>query len=347
LSVTIHDVARKAHVSVATVSRALALPDLVADATRARVLAAAKLLGYQPNRAARSLITGKTGNLGIIVPDLGNPFYPNILKGAQSCAHQSSHSVLLADSDEDPAQEEALVRTMAKQVDGIVICAPFASDARLLKMAELTTLVLINRSLPGVPSVLMDIAGGMTQAVAHLVSLGHRRCAFLNGPNIAWSTRERRRGMRAAAATQGLNFIEFGPFEPKFEGGLEGADVALKQNVTTIVAFNDLMALGVLSRLAACGVRVPQDVSVVGFDDLLYATMCAPALTTVAMPMEAAGSAAVHLLLERVGSEQPERNNSGNRHKLPTKLIVRGTTAAPSARGTKVESAAKRVYSGA
>src|SRR5947199_8480729 len=127
MPVTIHGVARRAQVSPSTVSRALSASHLVRGTTRERVLAAAKELGYQPNPAARSLITGRTGNIGIIVPDLDNPFYPSVLRGVQARAHQSGYAVLLADSGEDPAAEQNLVHTMAKQVDGVIVCAPFAS----------------------------------------------------------------------------------------------------------------------------------------------------------------------------------------------------------------------------
>src|SRR2546422_8078672 len=131
MPVTIHDVARRAQVSPSTVSRALSASHLVRGATRERVLAAAKELGYQPNPAARSLITGKTGNIGIVVPDLSNPFYPGVVRGIQLRAHQAGYAVFLADSNEDTNAEENLVHAMAKQVDGVIVCAPFASDAVL------------------------------------------------------------------------------------------------------------------------------------------------------------------------------------------------------------------------
>jgi DNA-binding LacI/PurR family transcriptional regulator len=331
VAVTIHDVARRAKVSVTTVSRALGEPRLVREATLERVLAAAKHLSYRPNLAARGLITGRTGNIGIIVPDLDNPFYPSVLRGVHARAHQAGYAVLLADGEEDPAAEENLVHTMAKQVDGVIICAPFASDAQLTRLATVTTLVLVNRRLSGIPAVLMDTTRGMCQVVAHLVALGHRRCAYLSGPRNAWSNRERRRGLRAAIKSNPIDLVELGPFEPKFEGGIQGTDLALDAGVTAIVAFNDLMALGVLSRLRALNVHVPQDMSVVGFDDVLYAAMCAPALTTVSMPMESAGRAAVDLLLRRRAGE-PATSELPDYPGLATDLIVRSTTAAPPTR---------------
>jgi DNA-binding LacI/PurR family transcriptional regulator len=327
MPVTIHDVARRAQVSPSTVSRALSASHLVRGTTRERVLAAAKELGYQPNPAARSLITGRTGNIGIVVPDLNNPFYTGVLRGVQARARQSGYAVFFADGEEDPVAEEALVRAMARQVDGVVMCAPFATDAQLRALAGITSLALLNRRLRDVPAALMDSAGGMRQVVDHLVALGHRRVAYLNGPNIAWSNRERRRGLRAAAARSRMTVVEFGPFEPKFEGGVQAADLALAGGVTAIMTYNDLMALGVLSRLADRGVAVPQEMSVVGFDNLLYAAVCAPPLTTVAMPMEAGGRAVVDLLLAGIDGSD---DGAGAYRELTTNLIVRATTAAAS-----------------
>ena len=324
MPVTIHDVARRAQVSASTVSRALSASHLVRGTTRERVLAAVRELGYQPNPAAQTLITGRTGNIGIVVPDLANPFYTGVLKGVQARARQSGYAVLFGDSEEDAAAEEDLVRTMGRQVDGVIVCAPFASDIQLRKLADTTTLTLLNKRLRGVPAVLMDSAGGMRQVVAHLAALGHRRCAYLNGPHNAWSNRERRRGLRSAAARNRMAVVEFGPFEPKFEGGVQAADLALASGATAVIAYNDLMALGVLSRLADRGVAVPQEVSVVGFDNLLYAAVCAPPLTTVAMPMEAGGRVAVDLLLARTGAADGFDDDSYR--ELTTHLIVRATT---------------------
>jgi DNA-binding LacI/PurR family transcriptional regulator len=327
VAITIHDVARRARVSVATVSRALTRPQLVRETTRHRVLKAAKALAYHPNRAARSLITGQTGNLGIVVPDLDNPFYPSVVRGVQARAQQAGYALLLGDSGEDPAAEQNLVHTMAKQVDGVILCAPFSSDAQISELARLSALVLINRRLPDVPAVLMDAAHGMRQVIDHLAALGHRRFAYLGGPRSAWSNRERGRGLRAAAREHAIELIEHGPLEPKFAGGIQGTDLALASGATAIIAFNDLMALGVQSRLAALAIRVPDDVSVVGCDDILYAAMCAPPLTTVAMPMELAGRMAVDLLLARHAKPVVD---AGIAHTLiQTHLVVRATTAAP------------------
>lgn len=164
-------------------SRALSAAHLVRGATRDRVLAAAKELGYQPNPAARSLTTGRTGNIGIVVPDLNNPFYTGILRGVQARARQSGYAVIFADSEEDAVAEEAPVRAMSRQVDGVVICAPSTSDSQLRALAGVTSLALLNRRLRDIPAALMDSASGMRQAVDHLMALGHRQIAYLNGPD--------------------------------------------------------------------------------------------------------------------------------------------------------------------
>lgn len=333
MNVTIHDVAKAARVSPSTVSRAYTMPDLLRTDTRERVLAAARELGYQPNRAARGLITGRTGNVGLIVPDLSNPFFPAVLKGAQARARESEYAVFLADAEEDPALEAELLRAMAKQVDGAVLCSARAGDAVLSEMAARMVLVLLNRRINGIPAVIMDSAGGARQAVDHLAALGHRRIAYLNGPPSSWSNRARRRGLKSRAASHGVNVIELGPFAPTFDGGLAAADLAVAAEVTAVVAYNDLVALGVQSRLRDRSIAVPRDVSVIGFDDIPMAQMGTPPLTTVALPCERAGRLAIDVLSARIGARIGDRSGGrdggGPRDALPASLIVRSSTAPP------------------
>lgn len=330
MAVTIQDVAREAGVSVSTVSRSFTAPDLVREETRHFVLQTAERLGYRPNRAARGLITGRTGNLGVIVPDLSNPFFPTVLKGIQSRAREADYAVFLADTDENPNEEVTLVQAMAKQVDGVILCSSRMSSGQLARVVGTTSLVFVNRQGADHPTVLMDATGGMRQAIDHLVALGHRRIAYLNGPRASWSNRERRRGLRRAAR-QGIEIVELGPFVPKFEGGPHAADLALAEGVTAIIAYNDLMALGVLSRLADRGVPVPQRMSVVGFDDILMAGMATPPLTTVSMQNERAGRAAVDLLVNHMTVTGADAGDL--RRDLECQLIVRASTAPPDPTG--------------
>jgi DNA-binding LacI/PurR family transcriptional regulator len=325
---SIHDVAARAGVSVATVSRSLSAPGSVRADTRARVLGAVDELGYEPNRAARGLITGRTGNLGVIVPDLGNPYFHGVLKGAQERAREADHAVFVADGQEDAAEEQALIRAMGKQVDGIVLCSSRLAPAALARLEPTPTLVLLNRRVPGRPSVVVDSAGGMRQAMRHLAELGHVRCAFVAGPRRSWSNRERLRGLRAAARTAGAEVVTIGPVAPQFESGAAAADRVLETGATAVLAYNDLVAVGILSRLAELGVRVPHELSVVGFDDIPLAAMVTPPLTTVAAPTELAGRAAVQVLLERL--EHGGAQTTPAVQRLPATLVVRGSTAPPA-----------------
>ncbi len=333
MAVTIRDVARVAGVSASTVTRALTLPDLVRPATRERVIKVAGDLGYRPNRAARELITGRTGTIGLLVPDLGNPFFPSMVKGVQARAHEADLAVFLADADEDTAAEIGLVRKLSDKVDGLLLCSPRMGDDELRALHQGDKpLVLVNRRLARVPSVTPDFPGGMRQAVGHLTALGHRRIAYVAGPKGSWANRERTRTLRAVCGAAGVELVEAGNVIPQFEGGVAAADQVLAAAVTAVIGYNDLVALGLLHRFAARGVAVPGEVSVLGFDDIAFAAMAHPALTTVALPQEQAGRAAVDLLLRLLTeSDERGRNDRGRgekteRRDLPTQLMVRGTT---------------------
>lgn len=327
MNVTIHDVAKAARVSPSTVSRAYTMPELLRPDTRERVLAAAHSLGYHPNKAARGLITGRTGNIGVIVPDLSNPFFPAVLKGVQARAREADYSVFLADAEEDPALEQELIGAMAKQVDGVLLCSSRASDRALAAIAQQTLLVLLNRRIGDIPAVLLDSAGGARQAAEHLAALGHRRIAYTNGPPSSWSNRARRRGLRSRGGALGLEVIELGPFAPTFEGGLAAADQCVAAEVTAVVAFNDLVALGLLSRLRDRSIPVPGKISVVGFDDIPMAQMASPPLTTVSMPLERAGRLAIDVLARRIASQTYDGVGAKAHEPLSTTLIVRASTA--------------------
>jgi DNA-binding LacI/PurR family transcriptional regulator len=326
----IHDVAQRAGVSVATVSRSYTAPATVRDATRGRVLEAAAALGYRPNRAARGLITGRTGNVGVIVPDLGNPYFQGVLKGAQARAREADYAVFVADGQENAAEEEALIGAMSKQVDGILLCSSRLAPQRLAALDPAPAVALLNRRVPGLSSVMVDSADGMRQAMAHLAGLGHVRCAFLSGPKRSWSNQQRLRGLRVAARAAGAEIVTIGPVAPQFQGGADAAEQVLASGATAVLAYNDLVAAGILSRLAQLSVTVPGELSVVGFDDIPLAGMLTPALTTVAAPTAQAGAAAVKALLSRL--EQPDAPPSVQQ--LPATLVARDSTARPAERRT-------------
>lgn len=323
MAVTIKDVARAAGVSASTVCRALASPELVKAATRDRVRQAASELGYSPNRAARGLITGRTGNLGLIVPDLANPFFPAVVKGMQTRAREADYAVFLADTDEDPSAEAELVRALSKQVDGLILCSPRMSEEDLRSVTGDTPMVLLNRRVGRIPSVSIANLDGMQRVIAHLTALGHRRVAYAAGPRASWSNRERLRALRTVAAAAGVELKEIGGVMPQFAGGVAAADLVLAADVTAVVAYNDLIALGLLSRLRARDIDVPGRISVVGIDDIPLSGMVHPSLTTLAVPQWQFGRSGVDLLLGLM--ENPDRPGV-TRRELETHLMVRGST---------------------
>lgn len=323
MAVTIRDVARAAGVSASTVSRALSNPEMVDPGTRDRVTLVAESLGYQPNRAARGLITGRTGNLGLILPDLTNPFFPSVVKAVQQRAHESDYQVFIADTDEDPGAEIGLVRSLAKQVDGVVLCSPRMSLVELREANTSVPVVLANRRAGAISSVTIDSPGGLRAVVEHLTGLGHHDIGFVAGPRSSWSSRERLRGMRTATVAQGARLVELGHFAPTYEGGRAAAVGVLASGATAVVAYNDLCAIGLMSALRERGVAVPNDISVVGIDDIAMSAMLHPSLTTVDVPKADLGRVAVDLLLRALADPAtPARHVA-----LDTRLVVRHTTA--------------------
>lgn len=321
---TIRDVARASGVHISTVSRSFSAPHLVNADTRSRVLAVAEKLEYRPNRAARALITGKTHNLGLIVADIANPFFPPLIKAAERQARLHDNHIFVTDTSEDAIAEEELVRALAKQVDGVLLCSPRMSNSLIEQLSRQVPLVVVNRLVAGLPCVVMDVAGGARGAVAHLVGLGHRRIALLGGPRGSWTNREIRKAASAAARAAGAELTVIGPNQPTEDGGRAVAERVVRERVTAVLAYNDLMAIGLMEGLDALGLRVPDGTSVVGIDDIALSRLTRPKLTTVATPTAAAGRAAVDMLLQ-YGADR----RTTARSVLQTDLVVRESTAKP------------------
>lgn len=324
MAVTIRDVARAAGVSISTVSRALSSPEQVALETRLRVEDAARTLSYRPNRAARGLITGRTGSIGLVVPDLENPFFGSICKGVQSRARSLGYAVFIADTDEDPAVETEVVRGLVKQVDGLILCSARGSDEALERLAQESRVVLVNRRVADLPSLTFDNPGAVRAVLSHLAALGHRRVAYAAGPKSSWSNTQRAEALRAFGAELGdLELLELGSFAPFFDGGVQAADLGIASGATALMAFNDLMAMGMLTRLRQRGVRVPQDISVTGFDDVPISSLSFPTLTTVGCARVQMGRASVDLLMNEVLGRS---GDAGPLRELPVNLVVRDST---------------------
>lgn len=320
---TIHDVAERAGVSIATVSRSLNGHGRVSAETRRRVLAVAASLDFRPNRSARGLVTGRLGNIGVLLPDVANPFYGPILVGIADIAQGRDLGVFLADSREDPQAEMELCRRLEEQVDGLLLVSARMPSDHVLDLARRRPTVLVNRIVDGVDAVAIDGGPGMCAVIEHLAAFGHRRVLYLDGPAASWSGASKLVGIREGAERTGLEVVIDGPHAPSYAAGREAADVVRRSGVTAVVAYDDLIAWGVITKLQQAGLDVPGDVSVVGFDDAIAEGMLSPELTTVRARGASLGASATDLLMRRMSD--PDRVSEHRR--LSCELVVRDSTA--------------------
>ncbi|MEV6285609.1 LacI family DNA-binding transcriptional regulator [Kribbella sp. NPDC051770] len=316
----IRRVAEAAGVSRATVSRVMNGHATVAPELAERVLTAARALDYAPSQVARSLALGRTATIALIVPDLSNPMFQDVLRGLSLAAGADGHRLLIAESNEQVEDEEVLALEARRRCDGVVLASPRLPTADLERLVpQLAPLVLINRTLAGVPSLSVDYAAGIQDLVAHLLSLGHRRIVYLAGPPASTSNSERldalvRLSNNAFALTQ----IACGA---TFENGHAVAGEVAGSGATAVIAYNDMVAFGALSGLHELGVDVPGQISVTGFDDIPFARFTTPPLTTAAVPRNTLGKQAWHQLhTQLTGPTAPEAVA------FRPRLLVRGST---------------------
>lgn len=336
---TLRDVAKEAGVHPATASRALnpATRGLVKDATADRVIRVATGLGYRPNAIARSLKTARSSSIGMLIPDLTNPLIPPIVRGIEDVLTPVGFSAWLANTDNDPDREAAHVSAMrSRHVDGLIVATARLEHPLLDQLAaEGMPMVLINRRLArtDIPSVTADEATGIALGINHLVALGHRRIAHLAGWQTVSTGVIRLRAYREAMREHGLDD------DPKLVGmcnayseaeGARALGELLDAGVefTAVVASNDLLALGAYDALEARGLRCPDDVSVVGFNDMPFMDKLRPPLTTVHIPHYDIGAEAARMLLEAL--REPTR--SPRSVLLPLALVERESTAPPPRR---------------
>ncbi|WP_208322555.1 LacI family DNA-binding transcriptional regulator [Salinibacterium sp. ZJ454] len=319
---TIYDIARLAEVNPSTVSRALSQPGRINIKTEERIRAAAKQLNYRVNPIARALPTGRTFTIGLIVADITNPVMFGIVRGAEHAAAASGYTLIITESQESGEREATAAERVMPSVDGLVLGTSRLGDEKIRDLAERTPLVLINRDVEGVLSVLPDLRPGVEQAVHHLRSLGHQRIAYLSGPATSWISRRRGEMIAVVAAEQGLELIEIGPGAPTLDGGRAAYSSVVQSGVSAVIAYNDLMAIGLMREVADRDAPVPGALSVIGFDDIFGADFTTPPLTTIRTPLDEAGRRAVALLLGK---------NSAEGELLPTELVLRASTGTPSA----------------
>lgn len=331
----LRDVAEAAGVSTATVSRALSAPELVSNATRAVVMKAVEATGYRMNHAARNLRRRQAGGIVVLVPNLANPFFAQILSGIAAAMAPSGYNVLIADTRQGDAGGSILDYLHNNRADGLIVLdagLPPEMLAAGQRRAAQPPIVFACEWLEGDgrASVTIDNAHGARLAVDHLVALGHRRIGHVGGPagNILTATRER--GTRDALAAHGLAQREEWFFAGDFSLGSGAAAaqrwLAMADRPTAVFCASDAMACGFVGALHRAGMRVAEDVSVVGFDDIEIAAHLVPALTTIAQPRRQIGETAALRLLEMI--RQPEQPRGG-KEVLAVELVVRESTAAP------------------
>jgi len=336
----IYEVAKRAGVSTATVSRVLSQPNVVAPATRNRVLQAVERLGYEPNSTAKNLRTLRTGKLLVTVPDLSNPFFSLILQGIEDAALREGYSVLVGDTQHDAKREERYALMLKrKEADGLIFLGHRMPEeaasyirAQAPRCAPVVNGCEFSPSL-GVPSVHIDNAKAAYQAMDHLYGLGHRRIGIVTGPLVSPLSRDRLSGATARAKKQKAErefIVMHGDFSIESGAAAAGRLLGRRERPTAIFCFNDEMAMGVVEVARTLGIRVPQQLSVVGFDDIRFSRHMDPPLTTIAQPMRQLGEGTVRLLLSILaGGHDAETPESVT---LPHKLVIRASTGPPPRR---------------
>ena len=328
----IGDVARLAKVSTATVSRALATPDRVSPEARARVAAAIAAIGYMPNPAARTLRSQKSRMVLVVLPDLANIFFSQILRGIEETLFEAGYGMIIGNLD-GPPEKEARIAALAAtgQVDGALLLNGHlfgqARGGRNLGSRTGAPVVALCEAIPAdIPQIEVDNRAAAAAMTRHLAELGHRRIAYVTGPEGNVLERERFAGFRDGLAAASLAFDPalVHPGDYTLEAGTRiGAALARQPDPTAVFSSNDAMAIGLMRALIERGIRVPGDVSVAGFDDIEYAAVAEPALTTIRQPRRDLGRTGAAILLDLLaGRPAPART------RLETELVVRASTAA-------------------
>ena len=304
--ITMQDVARAAGVSLMTVSRVVNDKDDVSQATRKRVLEVIEQLNYRPSSLARGLATRRTGTLGIVVPDISNPFFASIVRIAEDEAYSKDYSVFLGNTNEDVDRELAVIQSFeAKQVDGLILFSSRLDDEllfKLLKRFSAAVLVFRERNGADVDTITIDEEYGGQIAIEHLLRTGHKHIGLISGPPISLSAFGRHRGYVNALRSVGISINQdwIQHCHPVVESGHETAYDMLQKNpeITALFCHNDLIAVGALEACKSLGLHVPDDIAIIGYDDIRMAAWVSPSLTTLRIPREGIGIQSMQLLLD-------------------------------------------------
>lgn len=344
-AVTIRDVARASGFSASTVSIVLnnaPLSRYIPQVTKIRIQKTAKGLGYHPNIFAKSLRSKRNHTVGVILFDITDPYCTLILRGIEKSLYQASYLPILADAHNEPGRFERYLEMMLeRRVEGLLVLANWLYlDINLLADLERgkTPSVMIGRELDSkaTSSVTVDDEGGAYSALAHLYSLGHRKVSFVRGPKALASSKARWRGVQRFARDTRMDLdpklIVDLPDQVNLDAGVDDASriteelLQHKRSFTALMAYDDMTAFGAIRALSKAGIRVPQDCSVIGFDDINPSHLFVPALTTIRQPMEAMGASAVSILLDAISAATDNRNASAIHRKLAAELVIREST---------------------
>jgi LacI family transcriptional regulator len=280
-------------------------------------------LGYRDDSPFRSLSQGIHRTIALAVTDVTNPFYFGTLRGAQNEAIKADYSILLIDAQESASQERTNLERLLPMVDGLIVASSRLTDTLLRSVAKSHPIVILNRFVGGLPSVLPDTAHGMKLAVSHLLQLGHTSVYFLPGPDSSWMSGMRWLTLRAAAIGLGMTLHRLNPVPPTIEGGATAAEAILARQATAVICYNDLNALGLIKALRSKGASLPRDISVIGCDNLFADDLITPALTTLAAPTGLLGETAVRFVLSMI---EDVAVPSSSPTTVPMRLIVREST---------------------
>ncbi|MEU8298603.1 LacI family DNA-binding transcriptional regulator [Micromonospora sp. NPDC048909] len=338
---TIYDVAREAGVAASTVSRAYSRPGRVNADTARKVFQAAEQLGYRSGQLDGQQPAGRPPQkaIGLVIADVTNPFYGDIIKGAYEAAREAGYQLILTHTNESPEVERTTIEHELAQVDGIVIASSRMTDSALRMVAKQKAVVLLNRIIPEANCVLSDAERGIHRAVEHLAALGHDRITYVAGPETSWSDGVRWRALREATAERELETKRIGPHEPTVLAGFGAARRLAELDATAVLAYNDQLAIGIMKGLRKLDIGVPEDVSVVGFDNIILDELVEPQLTTIASPLYRMGLTGVQ---NCIAVAQGART-SGQPLVLPVRLVVRQSTARRRRRGTSPARGTTRV----
>lgn len=320
---TIRDVAAAAGVSVATVSKYMNGAQRFSAPVEARLKEAIEQLGYRSNPLARSMITGETRTIGVAILDISNPYFTNIVKGANRIALRHDYTLLLVDTEENQEREQPLIEALAQRVDGVIISSRMQEDAMdwMTKLNKPVVLLGRNAQCP-IPSVSHDSYLGGYMLARHLLNLGHRRIAYLGFANSRWDA-ERIRGARTCLSEAGMALDVHDAHAPSTLAGKAACSSVMlgPERPEALICYNDLIAVGFMKEALALGFRLPQDLSVTGFDNVPYGEYAVPALTTIDMQSEKMGEAAMLKLIDVLSGKRDIGHVT-----LEPRLIVRDST---------------------